>query len=298
MKIVEVHLCNCELMLELTYKDCFDELDQALVTVIQKLTKAQQVSLYLGEFNEAAKKLAEAGAAPSETATVEPSLVPIKLTSGQTLSLVIGAELNAGDMSGLVQLIAVYSNQYEHLSRANKDRLTGLKNRRAFDQEYGKIISQIDQNSAPAYVLAVLDIDHFKAVNDQFGHLIGDETLIAVSQLMKEFFDLHVGLYRFGGEEFVALIPHVGIDDAGRILNALRKKVADYRFPQLERLTVSIGFVEVTAALSSSLLFERADAALYRAKENGRNCVVGYERLVNDGLLKPIQEREGEIELF
>jgi predicted signal transduction protein with EAL and GGDEF domain len=107
-------------------------------------------------------------------------------------------------------LLAVYSNVYQLISDSKQDGLTGLANRKTFDVELLKEISELenqrreqdDKNS----FLALIDIDHFKQVNDKFGHLIGDEVLLSLSQLLKRCFREYDGVYRYGGEEFAIIL--------------------------------------------------------------------------------------------
>jgi diguanylate cyclase (GGDEF)-like protein len=134
-----------------------------------------------------------------------------------------------------------------------------------------------------SFWLAVMDIDHFKRVNDVYGHLIGDEVLIMVAQLLRISFRHCDRLYRFGGEEFVALLQSPSAEHAHQAFERLRQAIAQHAFPQVGSLTISIGFTEVRMGDNPSNAFERADRAVYHAKSHGRNQVVHHEQLVNDG---------------
>jgi diguanylate cyclase (GGDEF)-like protein len=145
--------------------------------------------------------------------------------------------------------------------------------------------------------LAVIDIDHFKRVNDVYGHLIGDEVLLLLSRLMRSSFRFHDHLYRFGGEEFVVLMRCDDAEAAAGVLERLRQAVAAYRFPQVERITVSVGFTALRAPDTPSAAFERADLALYHVKQNGRDGVAGHARLVAQGHLQD-RALDNDVELF
>jgi diguanylate cyclase (GGDEF)-like protein len=126
-----------------------------------------------------------------------------------------------------------------------------------------------------------LDIDHFKSVNDNFGHLIGDEVLILLGHhLMRSSFRLNDQLYRFGGEEFVLLLQCSCEQEMGQVLERFRSTVENFEFPQAGRVTVSIGFTRLREDDTPDVAFGRADKSVYYAKGNGRNQVCSYDGLV------------------
>ena len=145
--------------------------------------------------------------------------------------------------------------------------------------------------------LAVIDIDHFKNVNDQYGHLVGDETLILFARSMVEAFRGGDLLFRMGGEEFVVVLKDVDMASALVVLDRLRHTIELEDFPQLGQLTISIGVSAVVATDLPMNTMDRADKALYYAKENGRNRVCAFENLVAEGKLS-VFERHTDIELF
>lgn len=154
---------------------------------------------------------------------------------------------------------------------AYRDYLTGLYNRRYFYQQTERLL-KVKPNQC---VLALLDIDHFKRINDQFGHLGGDEILKQVSDLLKSAFGRYV-LARIGGEEFAVVLKGFDFENAFNVFDDFRKRFADHKFTvngSTFRSTISIG---VTSCYSSSLseVMRAADRALYEAKERDRNCVV------------------------
>jgi diguanylate cyclase (GGDEF)-like protein len=196
-------------------------------------------------------------------------------------------------------ILSVYRNFQHLLDYSERDSLTGLLNRKTFDENFSKIQSSASQQlSVPlAQVerrmnadtkeqwLAVVDIDHFKHVNDQFGHLYGDEVLILVSNLMKSSFRSLDRIFRFGGEEFVVLIRSATSENAHMIAERFRRNVENYVFPQVGKITVSIGYTSFQPTESPVVILGHADQALYYAKTHGRNQACHYEELVAEGLL-------------
>ncbi|WP_084632626.1 sensor domain-containing diguanylate cyclase [Pleomorphomonas oryzae] len=151
------------------------------------------------------------------------------------------------------------------------DSLTGLKNRRHFEQAL-KTSAERHLAQARPYSLMVVDIDHFKQLNDRYGHDVGDDTLRHVAgilQLRSREMDCAA---RWGGEEFAVLLPDTGLEFASSLANDIRSHVAEAGFPA-DGLSVSIGVGEVASGEDPGAFFRRVDAALYRAKANGRNRV-------------------------
>ena len=144
--------------------------------------------------------------------------------------------------------------------------------------------------------LAVVDIDHFKQVNDRFGHLYGDEVLILVANILRSSFRSHDRIFRFGGEEFVVLLRNTTLSKAHKVFNRFREAVQEYHFPQVGNVTVSLGFVGTSRGSPVEILGQ-ADQALYYAKEHGRNQVRFYEDLVATGALAT-KVANDDVELF
>ena len=144
--------------------------------------------------------------------------------------------------------------------------------------------------------LAVVDIDHFKLVNDRFGHLYGDEVLILIANILRSSFRSHDRIFRFGGEEFVVLLRSTTLSTAHRVFNRFRLAVQEYHFPQVGQVTVSLGFVSTNRGSPVEILGQ-ADQALYYAKEHGRNQVCFYDDLVASGQLAA-KVANDDVELF
>lgn len=198
-------------------------------------------------------------------------------------------------------IVSVYRNFQNLLDYSERDSLTGLLNRKTFEDQLARMLHAAEtEPDALAAIerrhpgneqrqwLAVVDVDHFKSVNDRFGHLYGDEVLILIANLLQAAFRSQDRVFRFGGEEFVVLLRSATLDNARRIIERLRADVEAHVFPQVDRVTVSIGFTGVSAADSPVVALGHADQALYYAKANGRNRVCHYEELVAGGLLQTV----------
>ncbi|MDY7573239.1 GGDEF domain-containing protein [Actimicrobium sp. CCI2.3] len=195
-------------------------------------------------------------------------------------------------------ILSVYRNYQNLLDYSERDSLTGLLNRRTFDEKFSRMASSqtvpdshalpnVDRrhpNDVEGQWLAVVDIDHFKRVNDQFGHLYGDEVLILVANLLRSSFRTQDLVFRFGGEEFVILLRSVSLNDASSAFERLRANIEEHYFPQLGTITVSIGFVSINSS-TPVVILGHADQALYYGKSNGRNQVCFYDELVRRGQL-------------
>ncbi|MEZ0231707.1 MAG: GGDEF domain-containing protein [Methylophilaceae bacterium] len=201
-------------------------------------------------------------------------------------------------------LLQIYQNFIGLINDNERDTLTGLLNRKTFERKIGKVITQIqnsskrkDDQSSRQYFLAIFDIDHFKHVNDQYGHLIGDEVLLLFSQLMTQGLRDKDLLFRFGGEEFVGVFECLNAAEMQMVLDRFREKVGAFSFPQVGRVTISTGFTDISGFDVSTQLIDRADLALYYAKNHGRNSVYRYETLIESGELQE-SKIESDIELF
>ena len=153
------------------------------------------------------------------------------------------------------------------------DALTGLLNRRHFYQ-----ITEPEQTHAISltqdYSLLLIDTDRFKSINDLFGHLKGDEVLCALARTLESCARKDDLIFRWGGEEFVLLLPRTSLDVAINLAEVIRATVARVTLPGLPRFTVSIGVARHEANESIDELFKRVDDALYKAKNEGRNRVL------------------------
>ena len=174
-------------------------------------------------------------------------------------------------------------NKVEFLSIT--DGLTELYNRRHFETNVEREFLRAKRYKN-MLSLAILDIDHFKSVNDTYGHQYGDYVLKEVSNLMKSSFRKTDMVYRYGGEELSVILPETSMDNAIIPLERLREKISQYNFcynGTSISLTVSIGVSEMKSEYNdSSDLIKTADLALYNAKETGRNKVIKYNERITD----------------
>lgn len=158
------------------------------------------------------------------------------------------------------------------------DGLTGLANRKSFDAELNSIIAEADAEHR-IFSLLMLDIDHFKSFNDNFGHQIGDQVLRLVAQTLVDGVKGRDFASRYGGEEFVIILPDTPLSAGVIVGNALRKAIAIKDVvnrntgDKLGNITMSVGVAEYYEGENPQDLIERSDSALYTAKHNGRNQV-------------------------
>jgi len=154
------------------------------------------------------------------------------------------------------------------------DTLTGLFNRRGCDQK----LQELSLNNTHSSL--VIDIDHFKKVNDSFGHSIGDKVIKLVAKIIKEHVSVDDIPVRYGGEEFVVVLSNKSQKIAHKIAENIRTAISTLKLvqrqsnTQLPPITVSIGVAELETNMTWSTLFNKADKALYQAKNSGRNCCV------------------------
>jgi len=216
-------------------------------------------------------------------------------------------------------MLRVYCNYLRLIDKTQRDKLTNLLNRETMDDEITRILVNnhetnpqkqefADYNEDDArknkgrftYWLGVLDIDHFKNINDTFGHLYGDEILILIARLMEANVRENDLVYRYGGEEFVIVLRAFDLGDAIYAFERIRKSINDHKYAKVDSLTISIGATQITHQASSSDVFVNADQALYYAKTHGRNQMHIYEVLVENGLLEDSEENieSGDIDFF
>jgi diguanylate cyclase (GGDEF)-like protein len=221
----------------------------------------------------------------------------------RSASRLIGAiEVGGRERPGAAQharlrsLVRFFDHLHALLDENECDALTGLLNRKSFDEAFARIAfdapergaargldASRDEDGLRRWSLGVIDIDHFKRINDRFGHLIGDEVLIMLAQVMRSTLRADDRIYRFGGEEFVVLLRIARAGDERIAFERLRVAVERHAFPQVGALTVSTGCTTVRADDTPADAFGRADRAVYWVKENGRNQVRSHEELFSAG---------------
>ncbi|MBU3695976.1 GGDEF domain-containing protein [Dechloromonas sp.] len=213
-------------------------------------------------------------------------------------------------------LIEYFGNHIALLDYGEADTVAGLASRKTFEKHLFELLDQAASdertgghaenparrklNDNSSHWLAVCDIDHFKQVNDTFGHLIGDEVLIMIAQVMHKSFRFDDQLFRFGGEEFIALLQPTDPASAQATLDRFRRDIEETVFSRVGHVTVCVGvsFSRLLPNDTPTDVIDRADEALYYAKHNGRNRVDCYESLIESGGLKAKEIVKGEVELF
>jgi len=190
----------------------------------------------------------------------ELSMVPVDMSDG---TVVIGI---ARDVS------ARKREEERILVLATTDGLTGLNNRRELSAILAKEVERTERYGSPLSLI-MCDIDHFKQVNDTFGHEVGDLVLRAVSQLMTQNTRLLDVVARWGGEEFMVLLPQSNLDAACIVAEKLRASIAGFQFEKIGHVTLSLGVTGYTPTDDAEAMLKRVDDALYKAKDNGRNRV-------------------------
>ena len=322
-------------VVKLTSQRDLDALAEALVESVTQLTNAPIISVYTldGGLGHMSAKVTASSNPYEPKGTHLTSLeshsslqecienqqvISIDLKNGQRKVYPI---LEQGNVSGLliceyvqteliqsdemIQAIAtVYGNHQSLLNHHQRDGLTGLYNRVALQNWLGKALNSdgVADRRADGEVsvgcFALLDIDFFKRINDTQGHLYGDEVLLVFADLMRESFRFNDQLFRYGGEEFVAVLSETDLDTALTVLERFRTTISQHNFAQLNQVTVSIGVSEIFPQLQSGKLIERADKALYYGKNHGRNQVNAYEWLEQGDIMPSLDDRPESFKLF
>ncbi|MGS0534774.1 GGDEF domain-containing protein [Pseudoalteromonas sp. SaAl2] len=304
--------CGHEWVVSITQQEEESDLDRALLTAIIELPAIKKFALYINKYSGSDGSLVLVNQDSllerldsQELTTILNKVAKNKecISSGSGhytsyipayyLGEVIGVlhvesehELPERSFMLAVHVLNVYANQLALIHRSRLDPLTELLNRQTFDKKVIEIISGdtfITSSGASEklsyWFLALLDIDHFKHVNDNFGHVIGDEVILLVARLLKDSFRIDDIIFRYGGEEFAVLFQASDEHEALNILDRVRCNVAEYPFPQINNLTISAGFLALSEVDMVSVLVHKADLALYHSKNNGRNQVTAYNEL-------------------
>lgn len=156
------------------------------------------------------------------------------------------------------------------LHLATKDALTGAGNRRALDTKLAELVNSFKRSNEPSSII-LLDLDHFKRVNDKYGHAAGDQILKSLTEIVNLRIRVTDSLYRIGGEEFVVVLDGQDLHQAAHLAEQLRTLVDANELVPDQSVTISLGVAERKAGESPNDWLHRADEALYRAKDAGRN---------------------------
>ncbi len=227
---------------------------------------------------------------PAELARIQSE--PIRKLAelgSEELEVIIDYMINSGDWTDEdLQVFTVIDSANEEIEELKEeiekireaaitDALTKIPNRREFDRVLKSAMQRYNPSEG-SLCLLMIDIDHFKQVNDQHGHIVGDQILKFIAQCLKEQLKGRDFIARFGGEEFTVILERTNLQAAIKLAEAIRRIIELQRI-QLAKLnehlpiTVSIGAAEFTPADTMDIFIDRADKALYEAKHAGRNCV-------------------------
>lgn len=189
----------------------------------------------------------------------------------QKLEEINGWYYEAQSLKKVVQNMVISSESkiFDLTNQLNIDSLTGIPNRRRMDQ----ILHELIINKVP-HAIVLIDLDDFKSINDTYGHTVGDEVLKAFASHMQERIEKHGMCFRYGGEEFMVILPSATIDVALELAENLRIKQAMIDTVCGRPVTMSAGITALTANIkTANQIITIADQALYKAKQSGRNCI-------------------------
>jgi diguanylate cyclase (GGDEF)-like protein len=235
--------------------------------------------------------------------------------SKQFLVINLQTEIEKVQSDILSGILSIYNNFITLLEDSQTDELTGLANRKTFDSAISSVFDDHSQLYADVqnerrtpnkktaintntFWLAIIDIDNFKLVNDEFGHLYGDEILIHLSQIIRASFRDEDLQFRFGGEEFVILLSAINQMKCTQILERFRHNVEKYNFPIVDKVTVSVGVVEFKRGTFHVTSIDYADQALYKSKKSGKNQITFFEDMLTQGTAKKTEFEAGDLDLF
>ena len=269
LTLYKKHVCNASV-------ESFEKINSNLLRLITQTTlsvntTSKKASAAGDNFNTRLKELITA----ENEENLKSILVEIILETTQLAeaSKVLKKQLDSSNKE-MEQL----RNELTHVRvAAHTDGLTGLLNRLAFDKALDELI---DNASSKNVCLAILDLDHFKRINDGFGHLVGDKVIKYFASLMKNYAAEHHHVARYGGEEMAIIMPDTALTEAFNLIEQIRRALDKSNLKNkgdtetIGKVTVSAGIALLKAADTAYSFTERADKALYRAKETGRNRVV------------------------
>jgi diguanylate cyclase len=275
LNLYKTHICNASV-------ESFEKINSNLLRLITQTTLAviattEKASAAGDNFNV---KLKELKTADNET-NLKSILFEIIL---ETTQLAEASKALKNQLDDANKEMEQLRNELTHVREvANTDGLTGLLNRWAFDKALGELVENTNAKNA---CLVMMDIDHFKRVNDSFGHLVGDKVLKYFATLLKKYVAEHHHVARYGGEEMAIIMPDTTLTEAFYLIEQIRKVLDKSQLKHkgeetIGKVTVSAGIASLRAADTAYTFIDRADNALYRAKETGRNKVVTESALFN-----------------
>ena len=252
-----------------------DDVPERLGSVIEDARALLQIAI---EDNR--KQMLTMGGAAKEAATIaDPVALVESLVVELSKSVSRASRLERNFTEASQELSAIRVSLDEAEKRAKTDGLTGLANRLAFEDFFRSAQLAAVKNRSPLSVL-LIDVDHFKRFNDEFGHGVGDEVLRLIAKVLRERVRGQDLPARYGGEELIAALPGSNLKACAAVAESIRRSISDCKITRrstgqaLPGITVSIGVAQLRPGESMADLIERCDQALYRAKDAGRNRVL------------------------
>ncbi len=248
-----------------------------------ELLQASSAAVFSPEYEREAQELITTARSSPCSAIID---VAIATKGGQRLPVEVSMRplYQDGELVGIQGIVRDVS-QRKNLERqleqmASRDYLTGLLNRRRFEEELQVQLAQARRYGVPGALL-FLDLDHFKDVNDSFGHSVGDELLVSVANLLREQLPQTDAIARLGGDEFTIMLPRTSLDEAGGVAEQVLDWLRNRPFLVAGQGLAVSGSIGITLVAPDGMttaeeLLSRADIAMYRAKASGRNCVCVY----------------------
>ncbi|AFV96955.1 MULTISPECIES: sensor domain-containing diguanylate cyclase [unclassified Sulfuricurvum] len=196
----------------------------------------------------------------------------VKMRVGEKVSI-FTVHLQKMEYENQIRYVVVFTDITKLNELATLDVLTKVANRFQFDKVLEHSIT-LSQRYGRALSMMLIDIDHFKEINDNYGHLVGDEVLKILAQILRDGVRKSDVIARWGGEEFVILLPDSELSSATKLAEILRLRIAEYDFKLVKKITCSIGIVRWNEGENPDQLLKRVDEKLYYAKETGRNKII------------------------
>lgn len=216
----------------------------------------------------------------TQTSTVEEVHKISRGILNETTAIIHQSNSLKQEMDETITEVDALKKELEGVKRAAKtDMLTGLLNRRGFDEAMVHTIADVTEKQIPLTIV-IADLDHFKRVNDTHGHLVGDNVLRVVAKVLIDNIKGKDIAARFGGEEFILILPETPLKGGSALAEQIRLSLEGMRWinkntgAPISSLTISLGVAEYQTGETINTLIERADTALYHAKNNGRNRTV------------------------